>query len=138
MEAVLSFIAQHVFTEAGAIILLLGLLWFMERKERVRTVEKLNTAFGSMGELLRVMGDVSRRQEDMRKQLDDLWEWHAKTDEDGVRVWYVRKSLERNVESLTHNIASQTELMKRMLEKEEEQIRSLSHLRRKCCESEES
>lgn len=26
-------------------------------------------------------------------KLDDLWKWHAKEDDEGVKIWYVRKTL---------------------------------------------
>jgi hypothetical protein len=42
-----------------------------------------------------------RKMEAMEKKIEDLHLWHAKTDPDGVPVWYVRRSLEEAVLALT-------------------------------------
>ena len=34
------------------------------------------------------------------RQVNDLWVWHNKEDDDGVKVWYVRRSLENAIEKL--------------------------------------
>jgi len=34
-------------------------------------------------------------------KLDDLWRWHAKEDDDGVKIWYVRKALGDVISELT-------------------------------------
>jgi len=36
----------------------------------------------------------------MAKQLHDLHQWHDVTDSEGVKIWYVRRSLEQSVEKL--------------------------------------
>ena len=45
------------------------------------------------------------------KQIDQLWNWHNKTDQDGVPVWYVRKSLEDIIHKLSENIETQNRLV---------------------------
>jgi len=50
----------------------------------------------------------------MARQIDRLDELHAKTDDDGVPVWYVRRSLERSIDGLQEAIRSQTELLKEL------------------------
>jgi hypothetical protein len=47
----------------------------------------------------------------MARQIEHLEEMHAKTDEDGVPVWYVRRSLEKAVTDLNEAIRHQTELL---------------------------
>ena len=47
----------------------------------------------------------------MARQIEHLNEMHAKTDEDGVPVWYVRRSLEKAVTDLNEAIRHQTELL---------------------------
>ena len=42
------------------------------------------------------------------RQIEDLHKWHAKEDDEGVKVWYVRRSLEETLKSLADNIANQT------------------------------
>ncbi|HUT94880.1 MAG TPA: hypothetical protein VMY37_35810 [Thermoguttaceae bacterium] len=62
----------------------------------------------------RVMGFLKSRGVDllkMARQIDRLDELHAKTDEDGVPVWYVRRSLEKVLIELGEAIRHQTELL---------------------------
>jgi hypothetical protein len=55
---------------------------------------------------------VSRHETKLAvKQIDQLWNWHNKTDQDGVPVWYVRKSLEDVIYKLSENIENQNKLM---------------------------
>ncbi len=42
-------------------------------------------------------------------QIEDLHKWHAKEDDDGVKVWYVRSSLEQAVIDMTKAIRLMTE-----------------------------
>jgi hypothetical protein len=62
----------------------------------------------------RTMGFLKSRGVDLLKmaqQIDRLDEMHARTDEDGVPVWYVRRSLEKAVADLNEAIRHQTELL---------------------------
>jgi len=51
----------------------------------------------------------------MAKEIHELHEWHAVTDEDGVKIWYLRRSLENAIEKLTHNLDMQTQLLREMV-----------------------
>ena len=62
----------------------------------------------------RAMGFLKSRGVDllrMAQQIQRLDEMHAKTDEDGVPVWYVRRSLEKAVTDLNEAIRHQSELL---------------------------
>jgi hypothetical protein len=62
----------------------------------------------------RTMGFLKSRGIDllkMARQIERLDEMHAKTDEDGVPVWYVRRSLEKAVTDLNEAIRHQSELL---------------------------
>lgn len=48
-------------------------------------------------------------------QVRDLHDWHNKTDEDGVKVWYVRRSLEDAIVKLSSNIEVQSELLRELV-----------------------
>jgi hypothetical protein len=48
------------------------------------------------------------------KQVAELHRWHDREDEEGVKVWYVRKSLEDAVEKLAANIDKQTAIFQEM------------------------
>ena len=45
------------------------------------------------------------------RQIDDLHKWHAKEDDEGVKVWYVRRSLEETLRTLADNIGNQTAVL---------------------------
>lgn len=51
----------------------------------------------------------------MAKQIHELHEWHAVTDEDGVKIWYLRRSLENAIEKLTSNLDLQTQLLRELV-----------------------
>jgi hypothetical protein len=46
-----------------------------------------------------------------RRLLRDLHDWHDKEDAEGVKVWYVRRSLEEAITKLSENIEKQTEIL---------------------------
>ena len=76
----------------------------------------------------RVMGFLKSRGVDLLKmaqQIDRLDEMHAKTDEDGVPVWYVRRSLEKTVADLNEAIRYQTELLQLLTQELKEMRRDI-------------
>lgn len=52
----------------------------------------------------------------MTKHIEELHTWHNRTDEEGVPVWYVRKSLEQAIINLAENSQHQTQLLEKMNE----------------------
>ena len=60
---------------------------------------------------------------DDRRRLQDLHDWHDKEDSEGVKVWYVRRSLEDAITKLSENIERQTEILTE-LHREQKDIRS--------------
>lgn len=65
----------------------------------------------------KAMGFLKSRGVDllkMARQIDRLDELHAKTDEEGVPVWYVRRSLEKALVDLNEAIRNQTELLQQL------------------------
>lgn len=61
----------------------------------------------------------------MAQQIERLDEMHAKTDEDGVPVWYVRRSLEKAVIDLNEAIRHQTELLQALTQELKETRRDI-------------
>lgn len=47
----------------------------------------------------------------MERQVHELHTWHNKEDDDGVKVWYVRSSLERSIDRLADNVEAQTKVL---------------------------
>jgi hypothetical protein len=76
----------------------------------------------------RVMGFLKSRGVDllrMAQQIDRMAEMHAKTDEDGVPVWYVRRSLEKALIELGEAIRNQTELLQQLTQEIKETRRDV-------------
>jgi len=73
-------------------------------------------------EVLNFLKDRKRSNDDNAKdawneairQIHELHTWHAKTDQDGVPVWYVRRSLEDAIAKLADNIGRQTDIFNAM------------------------
>ena len=47
------------------------------------------------------LGDISEKMDEVHKMTVDLHEWHDHSDADGVKVWYIRKSLEKAIFELS-------------------------------------
>lgn len=65
------------------------------------------------------------------QEISDLHNWHAKTDNDGTFVWYVRKSLEDAVRQLAENIDKQTDLLRQQTEVLQAVMRDVAEVHRK-------
>jgi hypothetical protein len=77
-------------------------------------------AFIIVREILR-----SLKENEVHQQIRDLYVWHSKTDEDGVPVWYVRRSLEDTIVKLAENMEKQTELLRVMVENQKQMIKGI-------------
>lgn len=68
--------------------------------------------------------------DDMYQMVKDLHEWHAVADQDGVKVWYVRRSLEEAVEKLATTIEKLADTQRATQEVMREMARDLRDLRK--------
>ncbi len=79
----------------------------------------------------RILSQLKARGVDLQKlarQQQDLWEWHAREDDEGVKVWYVRRSLEDAIKELSLSIRTQTEVMAQLVGKVGSMQTSVEHL----------
>jgi len=71
------------------------------------------------------LGDISEIRdavagcEKCHKNVKELHDWHNVTDEDGIRRWYSRPSLERAIVALSENSTEQTILLKEIINQQE-------------------
>lgn len=78
----------------------------------------------------RILGILKTRGIDlhlMARQLDDLHAWHSVKDDEGVRIWYVRKSLETAIGKLSENIGKELIILHKIegrLQRLEEQTKA--------------
>jgi len=47
----------------------------------------------------------------IKECVEDLYKWHDKEDDDGVKIWYVRRSLEEGIKRLPITMDKQRQLM---------------------------
>ena len=66
---------------------------------------------------------------DFQRRIKELYDWHALTDSDGVKVWYVRKSLDDAVLKLSESVESQTEILRELMRLQNETNTELVRLR---------
>ena len=79
----------------------------------------------------RILSQLKARGVDLQKlarQQEDLWNWHAREDDEGVKVWYVRRSLEDAIKELSLSIRTQTEVMSQLVGKVGSMQDSIDHL----------
>jgi len=81
-------------------------------REVFNLLDKRKTANGS----IEPDDSIKKTIYQISKQIDDLHDWHKVTDEDGVKVWYVRRSLETSLKDLSDNIRIQTEVLQKILQ----------------------
>ena len=89
--------------------------------------------------------DLKNRVETINKEVHTMYEWHDKDDSDGVKVWYIRQSLEnvlrdnaRAVAAIAKNSELQTRLLEEMLESQRIVIREQSQIMRELREVQHS
>ncbi len=84
-----------------------------EKKEDNTALEKILYANlkDSVSDINNKAVDISEKLLDIEKKVDDLWDWHAVKDDDGVPLWYVRRSLETSINNLEKSITGLKEQM---------------------------
>jgi len=75
--------------------------------------EKWKNIVGSISERI---GENAKRYDKTMQQIDWLYDSHHKFDEQGVPIWYTRKSLEKAIEKLAIAIEKQSAVLTRMLD----------------------
>ena len=91
----------------------------LDKIDEENRVEKISADIKSLnGKVDRVETDLEK----LKKESEDMYEWHNKSDGDGVKVWYVRQSLEnalrdnaKATEAIARNIELQTRLLEEMI-----------------------
>lgn len=61
------------------------------------------------------VNDVRIAISKVKDKVDDLHDWHNKTDEDGVFNWYVKRSLEDAIKDLGEKMCQQIEVQTKIL-----------------------
>ena len=110
----------------AAIMVIREVLSFLEKKK--------NGGSGQSIIMNEHVNDVRGAVSAIKEKVDDLHEWHNKTDADGIPLWYVRRSLEESIRELGEKIYLQIEIQTEILrhmEKMEEHYKDTSKKERK-------
>ncbi len=67
---------------------------------------------------------------EVHQQVHDLHQWHDITDEEGVRLWYSRRSVERAVEKIAEAQVTQTKLLENLARVVETQAGTAAEMQR--------
>lgn len=91
----------------------------LDKIDEENRVEKISADLKSLN---KKVDDIELELETISKQSEDMYEWHNKSDSDGVKIWYVRQSLEnalrdnaKATEAIARNIELQTRLLEEMI-----------------------
>ena len=71
----------------------------------------------------KVLSEINKRSAVIAEKMDDMYKWHNEKDEDGVFLWYVRKSLARSVDELSKALLSQNEALRQLLQDNKDLLR---------------
>lgn len=90
----------------------------------VSSIEKIEAKLDKIDIVQEQVGDWYREKEFiisrvkvLIKQTEDLWDWHNKEDDDGVKIWYVRSSLQSTLDRLNSVLATQNEFLPKIVTK---------------------
>lgn len=96
-----------------ALAVVVGVVWVLRevkglvpqnKRDSTSSIFKTQTKVTSIAERL---DDVQKQISDMERQIQDLHDWHAKEDENGVKLWYNKPAIERmitNMENSTNDL----------------------------------
>lgn len=92
-----------------------------------KNIQSSETRFENMKKTLdsveSKLSKIEEKIDDLVKDAEEMYDWHNKSDQDGVKVWYVRQSLEnalrdnaKATEAIAKNIELQTRLLEEMIQ----------------------
>lgn len=118
---------------------------FLGNKNLQHGEAKLKVMSEQVDVLLSEVKELRNKVENSTRQIHTLYEWHDKDDQDGVKVWYIRQSLEnvlrdnaKAVAAIAKNSELQTRLLEEMLESQRIVIREQSQVMREIREIQRS
>ena len=75
--------------------------------------------------------NLVEKLDELSRQMENLYDWHNVRDQDGVPVWYFKRSLEDTLDKLSDSITKQTLAMERIvlrMEAMDQKLYSLANL----------
>lgn len=74
--------------------------------------------------------EFTAKIDEIHQGVHDLHQWHDVTDEEGVRLWYSRRSVERAVEKIAESQVTQTKLLENLARVVETQASTAAEMQR--------
>jgi septal ring factor EnvC (AmiA/AmiB activator) len=98
---------------------------YLSKKSLQDQDRRLNELAQKMEKLSIAFKEHDQAHETSFKQVKELHEWHAKEDADGVKIWYIRQSLEmvlaknaNALEILAKNSETQVRILEEILDRQ--------------------
>lgn len=125
------FTKEHIFGAIFLAYIVVKEVFVYLRGETKQMVEKVNKMEVSMMEIITILKDFKEIEKPISelhttvkqntdifptlkqqlKHMEDMYVWHSKEDSDGVKVWYLRSSLEKTLDRLSDTLTKQNELI---------------------------
>lgn len=106
----LEIILTYLVSEGGifGVLFALAFIWIIFREKSLLTKDKENKEpapeIAQIEDTLEYVESLNERVIFIQKKIEDLWEWHAVKDNDGVPIWYVRRTLEESINRLDKSV----------------------------------
>lgn len=114
-------------TVLGLVLLILGagvkeLFGWMSKKNIQSSEARFENMTKALDSINQKLTKVEEKVDGLAEINEEMYEWHNKSDQDGVKIWYVRQSLEnalrdnaKAVEAVAKNIELQTRLLEELV-----------------------
>ena len=106
-------------TEIAGIIFLVSIIikevFVLLKGDAKKTSEDVASISSVTSSLKKECEDISKVLNIIKELIEDLHKWHDKEDDDGVKIWYLRRSLELSIKQLPITIDKQREVNESLL-----------------------
>lgn len=96
---------------------------YLKQKALLKDETRVAAMESNIIELKTSLASLKTTIDSTSKDTKEMYDWHDKSDEDGVKIWYIRKSLENVLREnamatavLAKNSELQTSLLKELIE----------------------
>ena len=99
--------------------------WFFEDKNYKRVDDLIEDVV----DIKALVADMEDNFCSARKKIDQLYSWHDREDDDGVKVWYIRTTLEKSLGQLTDTLEKQNRLIMNQIKRISELERDVQEIK---------
>jgi peptidoglycan hydrolase CwlO-like protein len=115
-------------TILGLFVLVIGaaikeLFGWISKKNIQNSEVRFDNIFKNLDSISKKIDSLEVKVKQISEESEEMYDWHNKSDQDGVKIWYVRQSLEnalrdnaKATEAIARNIELQTKLLEEMIQ----------------------